>query len=158
MLLFIVVVIPSDAQLSDRTGLQQRFSVETGGYTFEVLTVSNFNILDIDFNENEKKLTFYIDSEVEENLSEMQIPKNLIGGNFTFLLNDEEIPFKVRGNDNISFITIEFPGNGTHKLDVIGTTYLPEFSEFASLILATSILGILLLSIKRKRMKSLFVN
>jgi len=150
-IIFLILVFPiAFAQISDKTGLAKRFTIETGGYNFEVETVSSFDITDYEFSSDEKRLTFFISSTVRNNLSEIQIPKNLINGNFTFYLNDEEIFPRVQGNEKISFITIEFPGTGFHKLDIIGTTYLPEFSEIAPLVLATSLLGVLLI----KRIKN----
>ena len=129
----------------------QRLSIETDGYDFEVKTVSSFDITDYEFNSDEKRLTMFISSTVQNNLVEIQIPKNLISGNFTFYLNDEQIEADVKGNERISFIMLEFPGDGFHKLDIIGTTYLPEFSTIASLILATSLIGILFLKKINKR-------
>jgi len=79
----------------------------------------------------------------------MTIPANLINGNFTFFLNDQEFFPVVKYGEEISFITVEFEGDGRHKLEIIGTTYLPEFSEIAPLVLATSLLGILLVTRKR---------
>ena len=148
LLFFIVlllVVIPiASAQISDRTGLKQDFVVETGGYEFIVDVISNFNIEDIEFSSEDKRLTFYIINGLENNLAEIQIPINLINGNFTFILNDQEIFPIVKKNEKISFITLEFQGNGKHKLDIIGTTYLPEFSETVHLILALSILALII--------------
>ena len=42
--------------LSDTTGLVNRLDVQTGGYSFEVEIVSNFDIPDFEFDEDEKKL------------------------------------------------------------------------------------------------------
>lgn len=154
-LLIILLILPlfpiAFAQLGDKTGLVQRLAIETGGYNFEVETVSSFDITDYEFNSDEKRLTIFISSTIQNNLAEIQIPKNLINGNFTFYLNDEQIEAAVKGNEQISFITLEFPGDGLHKLDIIGTTYLPEFSTIASLVLATSLFGILFLKKVNKR-------
>ncbi len=132
-------------QFFDTPGLVNRLPVETGGYIFEVITVSSFDIPDYQFSSEEKRLSFIISSSVSNNLAEIQIPKNLINGNFTFYLNGKEISADVKTNEKISFITIEFPGKGLHTLDIIGTTYLPEFSEIAQLVLATSLIGIVFL-------------
>ncbi len=132
-------------QYFDTPGFVNRIPIETGGYIFEVITVSSFDIPDYQFSSEEKRLSLIITSSVSNNLSEIQIPKNLINGNFTFYLNGKEIFADVKTNEKISFITIEFPGKGLHKLDIIGTTYLPEFSEIAQLVLATSLIGIVLL-------------
>ena len=137
--LLLVIIPPVFGQISDRTGLKQDFTIETGGYDFPVEITSNFNVEDIEFSSDDKRLTLFINSGIENNLAEIQIPINLINGNFTFILNDQEIFPNVRTNEKISFITFEFEGTGKHKLDIIGTTYLPEFSEIASLILFVSI-------------------
>lgn len=143
-ILFISILFyPAFGQISDRTGLKQTFTIETDGYEFEFVTTSNFNVNDYEFSSNEKRLTLFIESSIENNLSEIIIPRNLINGNFTFMLNDEEIFPNVRMTEQISFITLEFQGVGNHTLDIIGTTYLPEFSDVVPLVLATSLIGII---------------
>lgn len=156
LIVFLIIVIPAAfAQVSDRTGLKQNFVIETGGYDFPVEIISNFNVEDFEFSSEDKRLTFYINSGLENNLAEIQIPINLINGNFTFILNDQEIIPKVSQNKKISFITLEFHGDGKHKLDIIGTTYLPEFSEAAHLILAIPLL-VIIFSSKIKKLH--FIN
>ena len=54
-------------------------------------------------------------------------------------------------NEKISFITLEFAGNGKHKLDIIGTTYLPEFENLAVMILTISLIGIIF-ALKTKKL------
>jgi hypothetical protein len=154
LLLFVVFasmlfLSPAYGQISDKAGLKQNFEIETGGYQFEVGTTTNFDVTNYEFDKDDKRLTLFINSGLENNLAEIEIPKNLINGNFTFYLNEQEIFPKVRGNEKISFIVLEFPGSGTHKLDIIGTTYLPEFSDVAPLVLATSLAGIIFLIRKR---------
>ena len=139
LVLILVIAPPAFGQISDRTGLKQDFTIETGGYDFTVEITSNFNVEDIEFSSDDKRLTLFINSGIENNLAEIQIPINLINGNFTFILNDQEIFPIVKINEKISFITLEFEGTGANKLDIIGTTYLPEFSEIASLVLLTSL-------------------
>ena len=156
VLVFLVILHPVSAQLSDRTGLVQRFTIETGGYDFEITTTSNFDVEEIEFDKDEKRLTLFIFSSLDYNLSEIIIPKNLINGDFTFYLNGEEIFPNVRGTELISFITLEFEGEGDNKLDIIGTTYLPEFSEVAPLILAISLFGVILPL--RKKFSKLLIN
>ncbi|RDJ32568.1 MAG: hypothetical protein DWQ18_07070 [Crenarchaeota archaeon] len=152
LIIFTTVSPAFAAPLSDRTGLKQDFIIETGGYEFEVETVSNFDVNKINFDAEGKRLTLTIDSGLENNLAEIYIPKNLINGNFTFFLNDVEIFPKVQTSEQISFITLEFVGTGKHTLDIIGTTYLPEFSEIAPLVLATGLIGLLFLK-KRSLIK-----
>ena len=140
---------PVFAQVLDKPGLRQEFFVKTGGYEFLVETTSTYDIDEVELSVEEKKLTFYINNAIKNNLGEITIPVNLINGNFTFFLNDQEIYPMVKYGEEISFITVEFEGAGMHKLEVIGTTYLPEFSEIAPLVLGSSLIGILFLSRKR---------
>ena len=149
-----VFVFPAFAL--ETPGLIQTHTITTGGYSFDVKTTSNFDVTDYEFDADEKRLTFFINSGLENNLSEIIIPTNLINGNFTFYLNEQEIFPNVKTSDTISFITVEFTGDGIHKLDIIGTTYLPEFEEIAMLVLATSLIGLIFL--KGRVWKKLFVK
>lgn len=151
VILLLVAVPSAFGQISDRTGLNQDFTIETGGYAFTVDVTSNFNVEDVEFSSDDKRLTFYINSGLENNLAEIQIPKNLTSGNFTFMLNDQEIFPNVKTSEKISFITVEFEGSGKNKLDIIETnipeTNIPESSEITSLILFASIAVIIIASI-----------
>ena len=115
--------------LSDKTGLVNRFDVETGGHVFEVQTVSNFDVSDHDFNKEEKRLTIFITSSLENNLGEIIIPHTLLSGNFTFYLNDQQYAPIIKSNEKISFITLNFTGAGNNKLDIIGTKTLNSVEE-----------------------------
>jgi len=146
-----MVVIPAFGQpIAERTGLKEKFTIETGGYDFIVDVTANFDVLDLEISEKDKKLTLFISSSLENNLAEIQIPINLINGNFTFFLNEQEIFPKVLMNKRISFVTFEFEGSGKHKLEIIGTTYLPEFKDIAPIVLATSLIGLLLVKKLKK--------
>ncbi len=145
------MITPSYSQDLDTPGLVKTITVNTDGYDFEVETVSNFDVTDFEFDKELKKLTIFINSGTQKNISEIQIPLNLINGNFTFFLNDEEIFPRVQSNEKISFITLEFEGDGKHTLEIIGTTYLPEFSDIAPFVLATSLIGIIFL--KKSKLK-----
>jgi hypothetical protein len=124
------VLTPAYGQLlSDTTGLVNRLDVQTGGNSFEVKVVSNFDIPNFEFDENEKKLTLYMKSGLENNLGEVIIPQNLIGGNMTFYLNDQEHFPNVNANEKISFLTLNFTGSGENKLEIFGTTYLSGLDE-----------------------------
>jgi hypothetical protein len=147
VILLLVVVPSAFGAISDRTGLKQDFTIETSGYAFTVDVTSNFNVEDVEFSSDDKRLTFYINSGLENNLAEIQIPKNLTNGNFTFMLNDQEIFPIVKTSEKISFITVEFEGSGTNKLDIIGTTYLPESSKITPLVLFASLVVIIFASL-----------
>lgn len=133
-MLLLLIVSPVFGQLSDRTGLLTRLDVDTSGHTFEVVTVTNFEILEYEFSKDEKRLTIFINSGLENNLGEVTIPKNLLGGNFTFYVNDIEIISELKSNEKISFITLNFTGIGNNKIDIIGTDALVGVKEIKEII------------------------
>ena len=127
--LFFVVTPVYGQALSDATGLVNRLEIETSGHNFEVETVANFDISTFEFDKDEKRLTLHIVSGLENNLGEIIIPKNLLGGNLTLYLNEQEYLPKIKSNDKISFISLNFSGSGENKLDIVGTTYLLGLTE-----------------------------
>jgi len=127
--LLLLVVTPAFGQLSDKTGLVNRLDVKTGGYVFEVETVANFDIQDFEFDEEQKRLTLYVSSSLENNLGEIYLPQTLLSGNFTFYINGEEYLPTIKLNDNISFITLNFTGSGNNKIEIIGTDYLQGVNQ-----------------------------
>jgi hypothetical protein len=129
VLLLLLVITPVFAQLSDRTGLVNRLDVKTGGHSFEVQTVSNFDISNYEFDDEQKRLTLYITSGLENNLGELYIPQNLLSGNFTFYINGQEYHPIVKINNQISFITLNFTGSGDSKIEIIGTYYLRGLNQ-----------------------------
>ena len=134
-LLLLLISTPVFGQLlSDKTGLVNRFDIETDGYTFEIKVVSNFDVIDNEFDKDEKRLTIFINSGLENNLGEIIIPKILLSGNFTFYLNDVLYNQKIKSNDKISFITLNFTGIGNNKIDIIATETLTGVEEKSEIL------------------------
>ncbi|MEX2191977.1 MAG: CFI-box-CTERM domain-containing protein [Nitrosarchaeum sp.] len=127
--LLLLVITPVYGQLSDKTGLVNRLDVKTGGYTFEIETVANFDIQDFEFDEEQKRLTLFVSSNLENNLGEVYLPQTLLSGNFTFYINGEESFPTIKINDDISFITLNFTGSGNNKIEIIGTDYLQGVNQ-----------------------------
>ncbi len=127
--LLLLVFTPAYGSLSDATGLVNRFDIETSGHFFEVSVTANFDVSEVEFDKDQKQLTFHLISGLENNLGELIIPQNLLSGNFTFFLNNQEHYPKVNTNEKIAFITLNFTGSGNNKLEVIGTNYLEGFNE-----------------------------
>ena len=154
LLLSIIITIPPALGLlsEEGTGLTRTFIVQTGGYDFPLKVTGNLDVIDYSFDKDLKTISLNIYSSLDYNLLEILIPKNLINGDFTFFLDGSEIFSKTIMDDDNSFITIEFEGKGDHTLDIIGTTYLPEFAEVAPIVLATSLIGIIVIL---KRFKKL---
>ena len=110
--------------LSDATGLINRIDIQTSGHDFEVVLTSNFDLVDYSFDKNSKQLTLYLDSGLENNLGEIVIPSNLLNGDLTFYLNEQEFFPKVQSSERVHFITLGFSGSGSNVLSISGTEYL----------------------------------
>jgi len=134
----IMLLPPVFGAISEKTGLKKDFTIETSGYDFEVETVANFEINDVKLSRDDKKLTFDITSSLDNNFAEILIPINLIDGDLTLFVNGEEIFPQIRKNDKISFIVLEFNGTGHNTMEVMGTTYLPEFSSYTLLVIGAA--------------------
>ena len=117
LILSVIVVVPAlAAPLSDRTGLKTKFDVDVGGITYVVETVANFNIDDVRFDND--ALVLQMSGGLKNNLLEMQIPNNMTAGKIHMFLDGQEVASKVLSDQKISFVTLEFSGNGTHVLEV----------------------------------------
>jgi uncharacterized membrane protein YvbJ len=111
------MTIPVFAEpLSDRTGLTTDFSIQSGSETFVVESTANFDVKSVSLEGD--KLVFAINSNLANNLGEIQIPNGLAQGELRFFLDGQQIIPKVLHNDKISFVTLEFTGNGTHTLEI----------------------------------------
>src|SRR5574342_799394 len=141
---------PAFGAISDKTGLKKDFMIETSGYDFNVETVANFQINDVEFRRDDKKLRFDITSSLENNFAEILVPINLINGNLTVFVNGEEIFHQIRKNDKISFIVMEFNGTGNNTMEIIGKTYLPEFS-IPALVFVAAVFSTMLFSRKFRK-------
>ena len=128
--ILIFVINPAHGQLlSDATGLINRLDIQTSDHNFEVVLTSNFNLVDYNFDKNNKQLTLYLDSGLENNLGEIVIPSTLLNGDFTFFLNDQEFFPKILSSERVHFITLKFTGLGSHVLSISGSEYLVGLDE-----------------------------
>jgi hypothetical protein len=141
-------MVPVFAQpLSDKTGFRTSFDVVVDGKTFAVETVSNFDVRNLVFEDG--KIVLDIWSSIENNFGEMQIPQNITKGTLQFYLDGQEIDAKVLKNERISFVTLEFTGNGTHTLEIMGESSAIDLSEtvdkttkFDQLMVVAAVVGI----------------
>ncbi|WP_052755434.1 hypothetical protein [Candidatus Nitrosotenuis cloacae] len=123
--LLALIVLPISAEpLSDRTGLKTSFSVPVGGDTFFVETTANFDVRNVSLVDD--TLIFAINSSLEKNIGEIQIPNGLTQGVMRFTLDGAEITPKVLQNERIVFVTLEFEGNGTHTLEMSSDFAAPK--------------------------------
>ena len=128
VLLFLVTPVYGQL-LSDATGLINRLDIQTSGHIFEVVLTSNFDLVDYSFDKNNKQLTIYLDSGLNDNLGELVIPSTLLNGDLKFYLDDEEFFPKIQSSERVHFITLKFFGIGSHIISVSGTEYLVGLDE-----------------------------
>ena len=106
-------------------GFINKYMISTDDQIFEIVFGANFRIASHTFSANDRTLQFNIQTGLEEgNIGEIIIPRQLIDGEFTILLNNEEIPYKKSMTAETSVISIIFDGKGKHTLDIIATKYL----------------------------------
>ena len=129
LLLFFVITPVHGQLLSDATGLIHRIDIQTSGYDFEVVLTANFDLLDYDFDINNKQLVLYVDNGLENNLGEIVIPANLLSGDLTFYLNDQEFFPKVQSDERVNFITLTFTALGNNVLKISGTESLSGLDD-----------------------------
>ena len=129
MLLFFVLTPVHGQLLSDATGLINRIDIQTSDYDFEVVLTANFDLLDYNFDKNNKQLTLYLDNRLETNIGEIIIPTTLLSGDFRFYLNDQEFFPKLESNKKINFITMTFTGLGNNVVKISGTEYLSGLDD-----------------------------
>ena len=139
-LLLLLIVNPAFGLISeDGTGLIKRLNVNVDGHIFEVITTSNYDIEEHEFNKDEKRLTFFINSSLENNLGEIVLPNELLGDNLTFYVNDVKSIQNVKSSEKISFITLNFTGIGNNKIDIIETDIAETFdSQGGGCLIATA--------------------
>jgi hypothetical protein len=140
--------VPAFAQISapkglDHPGIKWDWNIKAENYAFDVTTVSNYDMKNVTFNKVNKELVFSGNSSHSENIAEIEIPHNLIGGNLTVMQDGKPISAIVIPGTNSSTIMLKFNQTGLSTTSIMGTTYLPEFSSVAPLVMILSITMVL---------------
>ncbi|MGI0046037.1 MAG: hypothetical protein ACREBB_02450 [Nitrosotalea sp.] len=145
---------PASGQLSfknlNHPGIKWAWPINTGNYTFIVNTTSNYDMQNVTFDKDSKTLTFLGNSSHTGNIAEIEIPSNLIGGNYTTLQDGKQAMPIVLKNGNLTTVILKFNDSGNVVTHITGTTYLPEFSGIAPMIMVVSF-GMLFLTWKYRR-------
>ena len=129
-IVLLFVLTPAYGQLlSDATGLINRLDIQTSGHSFEVVLTSNFDLVDYNFDKNNKQLTIYVNSGLDNSLGELVIPSTLLNGELKFYLDDKEFFPKIQSSERVHFVTLKFSGIGSHIFSVTGTEYLVGLDE-----------------------------
>ena len=123
----------------DHPGIKWDWKIKAESYTFDVTTVSNYDMKNVTFNKTSKELLFLGNSTHGGNIAEIEIPHNLIGGNLTVMQDGKTVSAIIISGTNSSTIMLKFNQTGPSITSVMGTTYLPEFSSLAPLVMILSI-------------------
>ena len=88
-----------------------RHIVTADGEDYEVIFGSNFTVSSPAFSVSDRMLQFNIETSLEsQNIGEIIIPRTLMDGEFTVLLDDKEITYHLSDSSKISVISIVFDG------------------------------------------------
>ena len=124
VLVSISIPLATALELSDKTGFRFTFPIKTDDHTFVVEATGNLQVTNLDFNKEKKLITLFVMSSIENNSLEISFSNDLIGGDYTILLDNNEFPAKLQEGRHSTFVTMDFTGVGKHKIEIFGTTYL----------------------------------
>ncbi len=141
--------MPAFADLS-YPGIKWEWKINAANYTYIVTTVSNYDMKNVTLNSDNKELIFTGNSTHTDNISEIEIPSNLIGGSLTVMQDGKQMsPIVINGTGS-STIMLKFNQTGISTTNVFGTTYLPEFGGISTLVLIISI-GMVIFTLKTRK-------
>ena len=143
MLAFVLIItIPtiSAAPLADKTGFKFSFPASLDDNFFVVEGTTNFDMKRMDFDSENREITFEIQSSLDDNLAEIIIPRTLLrGDDLTFMITStstsvmqegepssitlQVIPTIIHYDSQNVFTTLEFNGTGTHYLTISESSY-----------------------------------
>ena len=143
MLAFVLIItIPtiSAAPLADKTGFKFSFPASLDDNFFVVEGTTNFDMKRMDFDSENREITFEIQSSLDDNLAEIIIPRTLLrGDDLTFMITStstsvmqegepssitlQVIPTIIHYDSQNVFATLEFNGSGTHYLTISESSY-----------------------------------
>ena len=131
-------------------GIKWAWPIKASQYVFIVNTTSNYDMQNVTFNNGTKTLSFFGNSSHTGNIAEIEIPTNLIGGNYTVYQNGTQLYPIVLKNANLTTVILKFNQSGKVETNITGTTYLPEFSGIVPMIMVASF-GILFLTMRYRK-------
>jgi hypothetical protein len=148
-MILVLLSVPAFADLS-YPGIKWDWKIKAANYTYIVTTVSNYDMKNVTLNSDNKELIFTGNSTHANNIAEIGIPSNLIGGSLTVTQDGRQIsPIIINGTDS-STIMLKFNQTGTTTTNVLGTTYLPEFGGISTLVMVISI-GMVIFTLKTRK-------
>lgn len=123
--------------------------------TYYVDTVSNSTVWDFQFNESEKLISFNVSGPGgRTGFCRVTIPKALLGGPYVVLVNDAP-PITITEWTNGTHTFLYFTYNhSTETVEIIGTTAIPEFSSWISMLLLFVAFAVAIATFKRRLPKT----
>lgn len=133
-------------------------SVKAEGRDFDVQVASNStSVTDLNFDEQNKKLSFTVQGDAgTKGVTEITIPKSLLSGDLTVMIDGQAMAqsdvVETASTDTETTLELNYH-HSTHQIDIVGTSTIPEFGMFASVILVVSVLTVVLLSSRIRRIR-----
>ena len=130
LIIFTIIVTPNvnAIPLSDKTGFKFTFPIKTDDHSFIVEATGNLQVTNLDFDKEKKSITLFTQSSLDDNYLEVIFPNDLIGGDYTIFLDDDEFVPKVKEGKHSTLVSMNFADAGQHKIEIFGTTYLDTFN------------------------------
>ena len=97
-----------------------RLGIAVDQDVYEVSVLTNSDLTDFEFDADNNRLTLFVTTQRENNLAEMTIPQDLLGGELAFHLNGQEFFPTVRSNEQVLFVVMNFTGVGENEIAIIG--------------------------------------
>jgi hypothetical protein len=129
------------------------YSVEVEGTSYPVIIKSNSIISEFSFDQASKTISIHIANAAgmsgSAGFCNITFPNELLGGPYTLLFDDSELPFSQSSNATHTSLFFNYT-HSTHTIEVVGTTVIPEISSIitVSIFFTTA----LLVLINRKRL------
>ena len=118
--------------------------------TFNVTTMSNSTISNVSFNQPDKTVSLNVTGPTgKSGYCNVTVPTQLLGGPYTVLLNGVEVTPVVTSNATHSSLYITYT-HSEQKLEIIGTTVIPEFPTIIAAMSVLTILALTLILTKRR--------
>ena len=128
----LIVTVPCvyGVPLSDKTGLKFSSSVNVNDEIFTIEGTANFDVKNINFDQQNKALVLTIESSLEYNIMEIIIPKKLIGEQLIFSIDGTQVEAVLKQSSTNTFATLEFSDIGSHNLTISESAYQKTQSTY----------------------------
>ena len=115
---------------SNNSKIIEQVSWEENKFDVEIMTDSE--IEEFNFEQTSKSISFKVNQ--ENKFVTVTMAKELLGGPYVVLLNDEKIQYS-KFDKNKNNVGLSIKPESTGQITIIGTTVIPEFSMFIPLIM-----------------------